>query len=110
MGFCRGELEINGEKRFFYIPNISTEDPELLWTKELVLDADNNIRLSLYGERDNFSEAQFDLLCDIAAESWSRVSARWKELNGSELVFDAMAIEPNNYKAQRARNLYRPTY
>jgi hypothetical protein len=64
----------------------------------------------LCGEKDNFSEAQFDLLCDLAVEAWAKASARWTELHGTPLTFDAVASAPRNYRSQRARNLYRPTY
>ncbi|CAI8287281.1 MAG: putative undecaprenyl-phosphate N-acetylglucosaminyl 1-phosphate transferase [Opitutia bacterium UBA7350] len=106
LGFCRAEMEVSGESRSFFIEGTPYNQDELLWVgrQNLV----NGASLVVYGEKDNFSQAQFELLCDIVTESWNKASARWKELHGSILTFDTEASRPQNYNAQKARNLYRP--
>ena len=58
---------------------------------------------------DYFSERQFALISDIAAEAWSKAAVRWKAVNGGPIDFDAEASEPRDYREQKARSLYRPT-
>jgi hypothetical protein len=64
----------------------------------------------VYAEKDNFSESQFSLAADIAAEAWSTACSKWKEINESPMTFDSVAQEASDYNRQKARNLYRPTY
>jgi len=64
----------------------------------------------LYAEKNDFTESQFSLAVDIAAEALSSARAKWKVINGSPMVFDSIATEATDYKRQKARNLYRPTY
>lgn len=66
--------------------------------------------LELWGEQNNFSEQQFALVCDIAAEAWGNAAVRWQELNQAPLDMYAVAKEVESYRAQKVRNLYRPTY
>lgn len=76
----------------------------------MALNATGDATLVLYGEKDNFTQVQFDLFSDIAQEAWSKAETRWFELHNSPLTFESEASTPNNYRTQRARNLYRPTY
>jgi UDP-GlcNAc:undecaprenyl-phosphate GlcNAc-1-phosphate transferase len=110
MGFCRAELKISEETRTFYLPNTQHGDLEALWKETHTTSGILPVELTLYGEKDNFSEGQFALLADLAAEAWSDARGKWKEINGSPLDFDSIAKESTNYKSQKARNLYRPTY
>ena len=66
--------------------------------------------LKLYAEKANFSARQFEIITDIAAEAWGTAANRWQELNECPLDFEAIAKQPNDYRAQKSRNLYRPTY
>ena len=110
LGFCRAEMTVNNESRSFFIPGTPYDSEAALWVAKLDLGTDEENALILFGEKDNFSQAQFDLLCDIAQEAWSKASARWRALYGSKLTFEAEASSSENYRVQRARNLYRPTY
>ena len=110
LGFCRAEMTVNNESRSFFIPGTPYESEAALWVAKLDLGTDEENALILFGEKDNFSQAQFDLLCDIAQEAWCKASARWRALYGSKLTFEAEASSSENYRVQRARNLYRPTY
>ena len=110
LGFCRAEMTVNNESRSFFIPGTPYDSEAALWVAKLDLGTDEENALILFGEKDNFSQAQFDLLCDIAQEAWCKASARWRALYGSKLTFEAEASSSENYRVQRARNLYRPTY
>lgn len=110
MGFCRAELKMGEEARDFYVPNTPHEQLELLWKETHATAGDVPLQLTLYGEKDNFSENQFALAADIAVEAWASARAKWKEINGQPMDFDSVAKEATDYKRQKARNLYRPTY
>ena len=110
LGFCRAEMTVNKESRSFFIPGTPYDNEAVLWVAKIDLGTDEQNALILFGEKDNFSQAQFDLLCDIAQEAWSKATARWRALYGGKLTFEAEASRPENYRVQRARNLYRPTY
>jgi UDP-GlcNAc:undecaprenyl-phosphate GlcNAc-1-phosphate transferase len=108
MGFCRAKLTVSGAERNFFQPDSPHEDVEALHQHVRKLGLDT--RIELFADKDNFSERQFELIADIAAETWSKAAERWKEVNGAPLKFDAIAREADNYRQQKARNLYRPTY
>lgn len=108
MGFCRAELSIDGDERSFFVTDTPHAKPDLLWQETHQIG--DHTRLVLYADKDNFSDKQFKILSDVAAEAWTKATQRWKELNGSALDFDAKAPPPNSYRQQKARNLYRPTY
>ncbi len=108
MGFCRAELSIAGVERAFFLPDTPHADTQKLWHEPHQVS--DRVLLTVYAEKDNFSERQFAIISDIAAEAWSKASVRWNEVNGSALDFESQASEPTNYREQKARNLYRPTY
>lgn len=110
MGFCRAELTMGQETRDFYVPNTPHAALNLLWQKRHGSAGEVPIELTLYGEKDNFSESQFALAADIAAEAWASTRCKWKEVNGNQMDFDSVAKQASDYKRQKARNLYRPTY
>ncbi|NCG09164.1 MAG: hypothetical protein GWO81_06305 [Verrucomicrobia bacterium] len=110
LGFCRAEMRLGGEMRSFFIPNTPYDHSEVLWSATMPLNTTEDASLVLYGEKDNFSQVQFDLFGDIALEAWKEAETRWEELYNSPLTFESEASVPNNYRSQRARNLYRPTY
>lgn len=108
MGMCRVELEVNESERTFFLPDTPHEDKEKLWHETRMIGSE--VTLQLYGEKDNFSEHQFHLISDIAVEAWNKASVRWKEINQVDLTFESEAAESSNYRQQKIRNLYRPTY
>ena len=110
MGFCRVELSMGEETRDFYVPNTPHEEPDLLWQETHDSAGEVTVELTLYGEKDNFSESQFALAADIAAEAWASARSKWKEVNGQPMDFDSVAKEATDYRRQKARDLYRPTY
>ncbi len=110
MGFCRAELRIGEVARTFYVPNTPHNDPEQLRREVHEIRGEAPAELTLYAEKAHFSDRQFELICDIAAEAWSQAAARWKTLNATPLTFDAVARDPSTYKEHKARALYRPTY
>ena len=110
MGFCRAELTMGEETRHFYVPNTAHEDLDLLWQESHQSHGEVSVTLVLYAEKNDFSEGQFFLAVDIAAEALSSARSKWKETNGSTMAFDSIATEATDYKRQKARNLYRPTY
>jgi hypothetical protein len=110
MGFCRAELTLGEETRHFYVPNTAHEDLDLLWQESHQSHGEVSVTLVLYAEKNDFTESQFPLAADIAAEALSSARAKWKVTNGSPMVFDSIATEATDYKRQKARNLYRPTY
>jgi len=110
MGFCRAEFSIDGEERNFFVPNTPHDDPGAMHTFTFPVRTGTEARLTLYAEKDGFSERQFHIIADIAVEAWAKAAARWRALNECEMTFDALAKDPATYRAQKARNLYRPTY
>ncbi len=110
MGFCRAELQIGAETRDFYVPHTAHEQLDLLWQVTHDTAGQAPVALTLYAEKENFSESQFALAADIAAEAWSGACSKWKALNGQSMEFDSVAKEAADYRRQKARNLYRPTY
>lgn len=108
MGVCRAELQVNESKRSYFIPDTPHQEEDKLWQETHAIG--NGVTLRLYGEKDHFSEAQFHLISDIAAEAWNKASVRWKEINQVDLTFESEAAEASNYRQQKMRNLYRPTY
>ena len=110
MGICRAELKMGEQQREFYVPHTPHDDLEQLWEETHRTVGDIPVELTVYGEKDNFSENQFALAADIAAEALSSARTKWKEVNGSPMDFDSVAKEATDYKRQKARNLYRPTY
>lgn len=108
MGFCRAELEIGGECHRFYLPNTAHEQVDLLWQETREIPGAG--RLVLYAEKDNMSERQFTVIADLAIEAWTKAAQRWHALNGEAIHFKAEAKPVESYRAQKARNLYRPTY
>ena len=91
MGFCRAELTIGGDERTFYTPDLPHEDLSLLWSEMHQISEDTT--LLLYAGKDRFSEAQFGIMSDLAAEAWSKASARWREINRKKLSFDEEVSE-----------------
>ncbi|NBB77887.1 MAG: hypothetical protein GVY36_00310 [Verrucomicrobia bacterium] len=108
MGFCRAELSIEGDQRSFFVTDTPHAKVDLLWQE--THEIGEHTKLTLYADKDNFTEKQFDLISDVAAEAWTKAVQRWKEVNGAELNFEAKARPPNTYRQEKARNLYRPTY
>jgi UDP-GlcNAc:undecaprenyl-phosphate GlcNAc-1-phosphate transferase len=108
MGFCRAELTIGGDERSFYLPDSAHEDLSLLWSKAHQIGTATS--LCLYADKNHFSERQFALISDLAAEAWSQASVRWKEINQGDLSFESEASEATDYRQEKVRNLYRPTY
>lgn len=108
IGFCRAELRIGETQRAFYLPHSAHDEPEYLWQEAHPVSS--GVTLTLYAEKDNFSERQFHLISDIACEAWSLAAAQWLLANGEELSFEAEAKAPESYREQKTRNLYRPAY
>jgi len=108
IGFCRASLRIGKAERSFYIPNSNHHKTELLWQETHQLDA--GVELDLYAEKDYFSERQFLIISDLAAEAWTGAACQWRLANDVALTFDATARDPKNYREQKSRSLYRPTY
>ena len=110
MGFCRAELTMGEETRDFYVPNTAHEDLDLLWQESHQSHGEVSVTLVLYAEKNHFTESQFSLAADIAAEALSSARGKWEKTNGSPMAFDSIAKEATDYKSQKARNLYCPTY
>jgi len=110
MGVCRAEMKIGEETRSYFVPNTAHEDEALLWVETHLVRGAAEAELTLYAEKDGFSERQFNLICDIAAEAWGKAGVKWKEVNDCPLDFNAVAKSTDNYRAQKSRSLYRPTY
>ena len=108
MGFCRAELTINGAERTFYQPDTAHENIDALHHHKHSIGVETE--LHVYAEKENFSARQFAIISDVAAEAWANAAVCWKQVNGSPLAFDSKASEPTDYRQQKARNLYRPTY
>jgi UDP-GlcNAc:undecaprenyl-phosphate/decaprenyl-phosphate GlcNAc-1-phosphate transferase len=108
MGFCRAELKMNGALRSFYVPNTGHADTKSLWQAYRSIPGVGE--LWLYAEKDNLAERQFEIVADIAIEAWTQAANRWLGVNGETISFEAEATPPQSYRAQKARNLYRPTY
>ena len=98
MGFCRAELTIGGEQRSIYSPDLPHEDLSLLWSEAHQIGEDTSLVLN--AEKDRFSEIQFGIMSDLAAEAWSKASARWKEINKEKLSFDAQVREAPDCQQQ----------
>ncbi|MGZ0656230.1 MraY family glycosyltransferase [Coraliomargarita sp. W4R53] len=108
MGFCRAELNISGATRTFFQPDTPHDNVDMLWSE--VHQIGPEVKLTVYAAKDHFSGRQFATISDVAGEAWSKASVRWQEVNGVLLDFDSTACEASNYREQKARDLYRPTY
>jgi hypothetical protein len=108
IGFCRAELRIGATERSFYLPQTPHDEPDQLWQENHRIS--ETTELALYAEKQFFSEKQFELVSDIACEAWTKAAAQWQLSNESELTFEAQAKPAENYRAQKAKSLYRPTY
>lgn len=108
IGFCRAELKINTDKRSFYLPHSSHDEPDLLWQETHRISPE--VELILFAEKEYFSERQFSIISDVACEAWNLASAQWLLSNEGELTFDAKAKDPSSYREHKSRSLYRPTY
>ena len=91
MGFCRAVLTIAGDERSFYLEDSPNEDLSLLWSE--AHQTGNKTSLRVYADKAHFSEGQFSIMSDLAAEAWSKASARWKEINKGNLTFEAETSE-----------------
>jgi hypothetical protein len=91
MGFCRAVLTIAGDERSFRLEDSPCEDLSLLWSE--AHQTGNKTSLRVYADKAHFSEGQFSIMSDLAAEAWSKASARWKEINKGNLTFEAEASE-----------------
>jgi len=94
MGFCRAVLTIAGDERSFYLEDSPNEDLSLLWSE--AHQTGNKTSLRVYADKAHFSEGQFSIMSDLAAEALSKASARWKEINKGNLTFEAEASEAAN--------------
>jgi UDP-GlcNAc:undecaprenyl-phosphate GlcNAc-1-phosphate transferase len=110
MGFCRAEMSLGEMQRSFHLPDALAPSSDALLGSKQVIRGEITGELALYAERDNCSERRFKLLVDIALEAWTEASAHWYAVNQSPLTFEAQARSADNYRSQKARNLYRPTY
>jgi len=110
MGFCQAELVLNGHKRGFFVPGTPHNEEAYVWIETHNISGEVEGSLTLKAEKDSFSGRQFELLSDLAAEAWVQASAKWKQLYGKGLDFESEANAPNDYRSQKSRNLYRPTY
>jgi UDP-GlcNAc:undecaprenyl-phosphate GlcNAc-1-phosphate transferase len=91
MGFCRAVLTIAGDERSFRLEDSPCEDLSLLWSE--AYQTGNKTSLCVYADKAHFSEGQFSIMSDLAAEAWSKASARWKEIHKGNLTFEAEASE-----------------
>ena len=110
IGICRARLTLEEKTREFYIPHTPSKDSKHLWMETHEIRNLYTASLVLYGEKDNLSESQFSLIADIAAEAWTNAVHKWRDTNDVPITFDAVAGEPKDYRSQKSRNLYRPTY
>ena len=110
IGICRARLTLEEKTREFYIPHTPSKDSKHLWMETHEIRNLYTASLVLYGEKDNLSESQFSLIADIAAEAWTKALHKWRDTNGVPITFDAVADKPKDYRSQKSRNLYRPTY
>ena len=109
MGISRAVLTIGEEQREFSVFG-SAANEAALRSETHSLRGEIPSILVLAAEKDNFTESQFALLADIAAETWSKASARWAEINGAPLAFNSEVAESSNEQRQKLRKLYQPTY
>ena len=109
MGFCRAVLTIGDEQREFAVSDQSV-DQESMWTQSHSLHGEAPAILVVTAEKGNFTQNQFMLLADIAAETWNKASTRWLEINGVPLEFQTEAKESTNEQRQKLRKQYQPTY
>ena len=91
-------MTIAGEERSFYSPDLPHEDLSLLWSEVHQISEDTS--LLLHAEKDRLSEIQFGIMSDLAAEAWSKASARWKEINKKILSFDPEVREASDCQQQ----------
>ena len=91
MGFCRAVLTIAGDERSFHLEDSPYEDLSLLWSEAHQICKDTSLRV--YADKAHFTEGQFSIMSDLAAEAWSKASARWKEIHKGDLTFEAEASE-----------------
>jgi UDP-GlcNAc:undecaprenyl-phosphate GlcNAc-1-phosphate transferase len=110
MGFCRASLTLGMETRTFYVPNTTHADLDALFYQTHTIEGEYPVEIVLYAEKQHLSERQFNLLADLAVETWHAAASKWKTVNGQDISFKATAIESITYRQQRNRALYRPTY
>ena len=98
-----GEIE-----RTFSISDSLSCDTEKMWHAEHSIG--EQVNLSVYADREKFTENHFALIADISAEAWSKAALRWNEVNDCPLDFESEARETTNQQLQKSRSLYKPTY
>ena len=110
MGISRAVLTIADEQRDWSLSQKGSLEEESSRVETHSLSGEIPAILVLAASKEDFTENQFALLADIAAETWSKGTARWFEINEVPFTFDSKAKESANPQRQKLRKLYKPSY
>lgn len=110
MGISRAVLTIADEQRDWSLSQKGSLEEESSRVETHSLSGEIPAILVLAASKEDFTENQFALLADIAAETWSKGTARWFEINEVPFAFDSKAKESANPQRQKLRKLYKPSY
>lgn len=106
IGFQRVILQV-GSKQRIYESGKEAEDPfESASFKLDSLGAGSCIQF--FGDKQLFTERRFNLVSDIAYETWLTGCKKWMELNQSTYTFEGTATKHENAAIENARDLYMP--
>ena len=64
--------------------------------------------IQFYGDKQLFNERRFNLVSDIAYETWLVGCKKWMDLNGLSYTFNGTATKHKNTAIENARDLYIP--
>ncbi len=106
IGFQRVILQVGSEQRIY---ESVKEAQDLFESAPFKLDSlGPGSCIQFFGDKQLFSERRFNLVSDIAYETWLIGCKKWMELNESTYTFDSTATEHENTAIENARNLYMP--
>ena len=68
----------------------------------------NGAIIEVFAKKSEMSEFLFNLLGDLAAETWYKVASRWNALSKPPLHFTSDAIPYSNASEKKVIHLYEP--
>ena len=106
IGFKRVVLQVGSEQRIYESGKEAQDTFESAPFRLDSLGAGSCIQF--FGDKQLFTERRFNLVSDIAYETWLTGCKKWMELNQSTYTFEGTATKHENTSIENARDLYMP--
>jgi UDP-GlcNAc:undecaprenyl-phosphate GlcNAc-1-phosphate transferase len=103
LGFAGVKLTLPEGERLWHVPEVIPESDLMLRVHQLR--TGNPMTLNFSGNKANMSDRVFDLLSELAAESWFKAVVRWQEVNGREAWFGSQGHGSSQAKTSAAIGL-----